>query len=304
MDIDAFIQCVENNPDRSNDTVRAYRSDLVLFDRFLKSNKLRVTQVTHAVVHDYIQHLNRQPNLRFGKIGLSRATIRRRLFSIRRYFEFLRATTNSKLRDPTYGIKTGDLNNDDCKAVDESTIDTLLAGVTTARDKVLISLFLSSGLRLSELHQLDRETIETDQADEDGETTGPGSGVIFGKRRKKRRFCIDAETTKALVDYLACREDDLPALFISERRQRMSKRAIQYTLTTWCKRLGLSPMHVHQLRHQFATRLGNAGIDSGVLKALMGHSDLKTTDRYCKLYDDTIARQYHAAMEFVRGPEA
>ena len=42
MDIDAFIQCVENNPDRSNDTVRAYRSDLVLFDRFLKSNKLRV----------------------------------------------------------------------------------------------------------------------------------------------------------------------------------------------------------------------------------------------------------------------
>ena len=52
MDIDPFIECLENSPDRSKDTIRAYRSDLVLFDRFLRANKLRITQVTSAVVHD------------------------------------------------------------------------------------------------------------------------------------------------------------------------------------------------------------------------------------------------------------
>ena len=300
MDIDPFIECLENSPDRSKDTIRAYRSDLVLFDRFLRTNKLRITQVTSAVVHDYIKHLEAQPNPRFGKVGLSRATVRRHLISIRRYFAFLKATTNPKLRDPTYGIKIGNLDNDDCKAVDESTIANLLEGVTSARDKVLISLFLSSGLRLSELHQLDRETIEADHTDKDGETSLFGTGEVVGKRRKKRRFYIDAETVDALVEYLVSRTDNSPALFISERRQRLSKRAIQYTLSTWCKRLGLSPMHIHQLRHQYATRLANAQIDSMVLKNLMGHADLKTTSRYFKLYDQTVAREYHAAMEIVK----
>ena len=199
MDIDPFIECLENSPDRSKDTIRAYRSDLVLFDRFLRANKLRITQVTSAVVHDYIKHLEAQPNPRFGKVGLSRATVRRHLISIRRYFAFLKATTNPKLRDPTYGIKIGNLDNDDCKAVDESTIANLLEGVTSARDKVLISLFLSSGLRLSELHQLDRETIEADHTENDGETSLFGTGEVVGKRRKKRRFYIDAETVDALV---------------------------------------------------------------------------------------------------------
>jgi site-specific recombinase XerC len=259
-----------------------------------------VTQVTSAVIHDYIKHLEAQPNPRLSKIGLSRATIRRHIISIRRYFAFLKATTNPKLRDPTYGIKIGNLDNDDCKAVDESTIASLLAGVTNARDKVLISLFLSSGLRLSELHQLDRGTIEAGQADEGGETIRFGTGEVVGKRQKKRRFYIDAETVDALVEYLVSRTDNSPALFISERRKRLSKRAIQYALSTWCKRLGLLPLHIHQLRHQYATRLANAHIDSMVLKTLMGHGDLKTTSRYFKLYDQTVAREYHAAMEIVK----
>jgi len=59
-------------------------------------------------------------------------------------------------------------------------------------------------------------------------------------------------------------------------------------------------MHIHQLRHQYATRLANAQIDSMVLKSLMGHADLKTTSRYFKLYDQTVAREYHAAMEIVK----
>jgi site-specific recombinase XerD len=271
---------------------------LKLFSDYLASQKLRVTQVNSKIIHNYMSYLDQKINSRSGEPGLSRATRRRRLVAIRRYFDFLRATSNPKLRDPTYGIKVGHLNNDECKAVEETTLSTLINGIDVMRDKVLISLFLASGLRLSELHQLDRDTIEVEQQiDRDGHQRLIGTGEVLGKRQKRRRFYIDEETVHQLVDYLATRSDELAPLFLSERRQRLSKRAIQDTLARWCRKLQISPLHVHQCRHQYAVRLANAGIDTMVLKTLMGHDDLRTTNRYFKLYDQTVARQYHAAME-------
>lgn len=301
MKIEPFIQHLENSPDRSLETIKAYRSDLKLFREYLASRRLRITQVNGAVIHDYMSHLNQQTNSRWGGPGLSRATRRRRLVAIRRYFEFLRATSNPKLRDPTYGIKVGHLNNDECKAVEETALSTLIDGIDVLRDKVLIALFLASGLRLSEIHQLDRDSIEVEQhTDRDGHERLIGTGEVLGKRHKRRRFYIDEETVHQLVDYLATRPDELAPLFLSERKQRLSKRAIQDTVQRWCHRLQVSPIHVHQFRHQYAVRLANAGIDTMVLKSLMGHDDLRTTNRYFKLYDQTVARQYHAAMETFR----
>jgi|ERR1035438_2302861 site-specific recombinase XerD len=97
---------------------------------------------------------------------------------------------------------------------------------------------------------------------------------------------------------------DLPALFISERRQRMSKRAIQDSVSNWCRKLGISPIHVHQFRHQYGTRLANAGLDIMVLKTLTGHQDPRTTGRYFEIYDHTLSREYHAAMEIARPSQA
>jgi len=80
----------------------------------------------------------------------------------------------------------------------------------------------------------------------------------------------------------------------------MSARAIQHTLTSWCQKLGLPHIYVHRLRYSYATRLANANISSMVLKDLMGHSSLTTTQRYYKLHDTTLARGYFSAMEFLR----
>jgi site-specific recombinase XerD len=84
----------------------------------------------------------------------------------------------------------------------------------------------------------------------------------------------------------------------------MSKRAIQDSVSNWCRKLGISPIHVHQFRHQYGTRLANAGLDIMVLKTLMGHQDPRTTGRYFEIYDHTLAREYHAAMEIARPSQA
>ncbi|MCU1226505.1 MAG: integrase family protein [Edaphobacter sp.] len=184
--------------------------------------------------------------------------------------------------------------------MDEPTLDQLLAGITSLRDRLIVTLFLATGLRVSELHRLDRDTIKfLVEIDETGQEKLSGHGVVLGKRNKVRTFFVDPVTLELYAEYLRGRADVDPSLFLSQRNARMSVRAMQDRLAAWCKKLGLSHVRVHQLRHSFATRLANAHISSMVLKDLMGHSSLTTTCNYFKLSDTTLSQGYFSAMEFV-----
>jgi len=294
MDIEGLITHLKSTRRRlSPESTKAYGSDLELFERFLRSKGLRETQVNGTVIADYIRHMETVPNPRFGKVGLSEASIARRVASVRKYYEYRRASSNPRLKDPTRGLKFPSPNNDDCKAVSDDVIEKLVDGITSLRDRALVLVALSSGLRNSELHQLDRNTIEVNPPDDE---LG-GSGTVVGKRSKKRSFYIDSDALEAICDYVETRDDDCEALFVSERRQRLSKRAIQERVAHWCKRLGIEHVHPHQFRHCYANRLANVSIDSTVLKELMGHDDLRTTNRYYNLEETTKSRQYYAAME-------
>jgi site-specific recombinase XerC len=187
------------------------------------------------------------------------------------------------------------------EALDSMSYQALLDGITDLRDRAIVSLFLASGLRLSELHQLDVDTIQEIAEDlPNGTEKLSGTGRVIGKGARERQFLFDAPTVAAIRAYIESRADDLPPLFLSERKQRLSKRAIQEVLESWCAKLGLKRFHIHQLRHTFATRLANANMDTIVLKDLMGHSSLQTTNGYVKLSEETRARQYFSAMEYLR----
>jgi site-specific recombinase XerC len=127
-----------------------------------------------------------------------------------------------------------------------------------------------------------------------------GSGEVIGKGSKLRRFYVGTETIPIYAQYLTTRTDDHPALFLSERKGRLSARAIQFTLSAWCRKLGIPHIHPHQLRHSYATRLANAGINEMQLKDLMGHADFNTTLGYFKIREERIATGYFSAMEVYR----
>lgn len=107
---------------------------------------------------------------------------------------------------------------------------------------------------------------------------------------------------QALGEYIKAHrtKDEIPALFLSERRQRISSRSVQDIVDRWCKRLNVPHIHVHQLRHSFATRNVNAGMSAAVLQELLGHSQLSTSQRYFRVKPDRLAREYFSVMEFVR----
>jgi site-specific recombinase XerC len=274
-----------------------------LFAAFLNEKSLaRITQVDHGVVKDYIEHMREKANPRLGRLGLSDGSIARRLAALSSYMEFTRATSHPKLPNPIKDFSRKWQKNNDPKPVDESTLDSLLGGITDLRDRTLITFFLASGLRVSEIQQLDRDsiTITVETSPDTGEESICGSGEVVGKGRKRRRFFFDEETALLLSEYIVSRTDELSPLFISERRQRMSVRTIQQRLQYWCQKLGLPHTNVHRLRHSFATRLANANINSLVLKDLMGHQSFSTTQRYFKLTDTTLARGYFSAMEYLK----
>jgi site-specific recombinase XerC len=296
MDYDIFLNDLRAQ-NWSEHTIDAYRRDLHSVFAFLKDRRVRFNRMTHNDMLEYEAYLR-------GK-GLSHATISRRRAAVSTFVEYLRsegATMVNPTRTRLRSKKRPSRLDDTGKAIDEQTLNALLAGVTVVRDKALILLFLSSGLRLSEVHVLNIESLDEVTDPETGEVIG-GTGRVIGKGSKPRRFYFDRRTACAIRTYLSERTDMSPALFISERGTRLSNRAIQFTLRFWCQKLHLPHIHPHALRHTFATRLANSQIDSRVLQALMGHSQFDTTTKYFRLTDKTKAREYYAAMEFVNSSQ-
>jgi site-specific recombinase XerC len=302
MQFEPFLDHLRDERNCSPATIRAYKNDLQIFAQFAKDHGVRrANQIDHGAICEFIRSMKESPNGRSGTPGLSDATIGRRLAVISSFLEYQRVATSPKLQNPIKRLRRKGKKNDDCKAVDEAVLDKLLSGISVLRDRVLIALFLASGLRLSELCQLNRDSIAFEmRVDSTGQQRFMGSGEVIGKGGKKRRFFVDGDTLKVYAGYLSTRADTLPPLFLSERKRRISPRAIQFMLSTWCKRLGLPPLHPHQLRHSFATKLANADIDSTHLRELMGHSSFATTLRYFRLHEQTLAAGYFSAMELYR----
>lgn len=297
MNIDSFLDSLTTQS-RSAETQRAYRQDLERFEAFLKMKRLRVTQVKPSVITEFLKDME----VTAGR-PLSAATTSRRLSVLSAYYEFLSANSEGKIANPVQKIKRSKVQNNEPRAVDDDTLAKLVDGITDKRDKAIVLLFLYSGLRLSELRQLNTNTITTrKRIRPEGTIEFYGIGEVIGKGNKRRKFLVGPSALQALGDYIreSRIKDSSPALFLSERRKRLSARAIQQILDKWCNRLAVDHIHPHQLRHSFATRNVNAGMSAAVLQELMGHASLITTQRYYRVKPERLAREYNAVMEFVR----
>lgn len=299
---EAFLQHYRDVKGLSPDTITAYRSDLKQFASFLNGQSVtRVSQIDHALITRYVTYMKEAAPNRGGRVGLSGATIARRLAAVSSFFDYTRANSARKLQNPIEDFSIRWNRNNRPKPVERDVIDKLLAAIDSPRDKVILTLFLATGLRLSEMAQLDRTSIriETDTGDQPGQTILVGVGEVVGKGGKRRVFFVSAKALLPYVHYLQGRMDEHPALFLSERNKRMSERAMQERLANWCRKAGVPHTRVHRLRHTFATWLANAGMDIFQLKELLGHSSIATTLQYTKITDATLSRGYHAAMQFV-----
>ena len=280
----------------SPETYRAYKGDIDLLRRFLTTKQLRWNQANVRVMSEFVDFM-------VDDMKLAPATIDRRVAVASSYFDYMSDLSNGRFKNPLRArrFRRSRRRSQKPQPVGEYTLAKLLQGINNSRDYALVDLFIKSGLRISELQQLNRNSIRVQRGVcQDGKEMTLGVGEVVGKGNKRRTFLVDAETCRCLGTLLSERGNDgIDALFVSSRRGRLSTRAIRQRLHFWCKRLGIDRFRVHQLRHTFATRLADAGIDSLVLRDLMGHSSLSTTLGYFNIGEKRVKQEYFAAMEML-----
>jgi integrase/recombinase XerC len=225
--------------------------------------------------------------------GASARTIARRLSAVRSFFQYLIREGELKA-NPAAGVQAPKAKKRLPDTIDVDQMTRLLSFRTDetlgVRDKAIMELFYSSGLRLSELVGLDLGDI--DLADR--------TVRVLGKGSKTRVVPVGRHASDALEAWLGERATVAaagePALFVSRRGGRLSARMVQERIGEWAKRRGL-PVHVHphMFRHSFATHLLESSQDLRGVQELLGHANIATTQIYTHLDFQHLARIYDAA---------
>lgn len=162
-------------------------------------------------------------------------------------------------------------------------IDDMRTACKNLKERALIEFLLASGVRVSELSQMDITDVNFNDLN---------VHVRFGKGAKERITYLTPVARQHLKKYLASRSDVVLALFINAKGDRLQSSGIQFILKQIEKRSGVTNVHPHRFRRTFATKLAARGMDVQEIRALLGHSDINTTMRYVYTNDDQIKSSY------------
>ncbi len=281
--LNRFFDYLRHERRLSPHTERAYRRDLEVLQQFCDANSLTQWQdLSHFHLRQFAAELHRK--------GLSPKSIQRRLSAARSFFNFLIRERVLKA-SPAIDIHAPKAPRKLPGTLDTDVMAKLLAiegdDPIVLRDKSMMELLYSSGLRLAELVDLDLEDI--DWHDRTVRVTGKGN--------RTRIVPIGRYARKALKSWLKVRGHmatvEETAMFVSSRGARISPRTVEARVEHWAIRQGV-PQHVypHLFRHSFATHLLESSGDLRAVQELLGHADIGTTQIYTHLDFQHLARIY------------
>lgn len=284
-----FLSYMETIKGKSKLTVQEYYYDLRLFFRFLKVHKgftdekdfekidIRdidiefIKEITLRDLYSYISYASRERD----NIAASRA---RKVASLKSFFNYLAKKEKSINYNPASELESPKvlkrlpkyLNLDESKELLKA-----VEGNNRERDYAILTLFLNCGLRLSELVGINLNNIRSDTL------------RVIGKGDKERTIYLNKACVEAIERYLKVRPNnrvkDKNALFLSERKQRISPKTVQYLVKKYIKAAGLDTERysTHKLRHTAATLMYKHGnVDINALQHILGHESISTTEIY------------------------
>ena len=287
--INDFMEHLEVEGGRSLKTVENYRLYLERFMEF--ADDITVDKITTEMIRKFRLWLNRYKN--YNDQELSLITQSYHLIALRGFLTYLsRRDVPSLSADKIILPKTVReqvtfLHYDEVSNL----LDQIDVGTDAGlRDRAIIELLFSSGLRVSELVNLNRDHINL----------GRREFMVRGKGQKDRPVFVSKGAAERVEDYLAVRQDSLAPLFISYSKnagqldtsgdyRRLSARSIQRMVAQYARLAGITK-HVspHTLRHSFATDLLMNGADLRSVQAMLGHSNISTTQVYTHVTDQHL----------------
>ena len=295
-----FKECMRGQKGLSENTVRVYTTDLRPFQSFLYRERLQVDEMNRHNLRGYLAWLSTSAK---GKdSGYARVSVARKLIALRCFYRFLvqegYIASNPIPKGRTFNIKVEKrlpvfLGKDE--------VERLLAVPDLSqplgiRDRAMLELLYSSGLRLSELHGLDVESVSLEARE----------ARVHGKGSMERVVLMGKTAAGSLLLYLrsarphleAARPEsshrgDSSALFLNRYGRRLSRRSIEKMVGRYAMLAPVRPgVHPHTLRHTFATHLMEGGADLRVVQQLLGHSSPTTTQIYTHVTQNEARAEY------------
>jgi integrase/recombinase XerC len=298
-DIADFVAFLSKERNDSPHTVKAYARDVGEFAVFCGSyygGPWTWAGVDRLAVRGFMGALQAR--------GLAKRSIARALSALRTFYRFLNATRGIDV-NPARATRSPKLERTLPAHLDRAEIEALFAeaetrarapgGFRPARDLAMLELFYSTGMRLAELVGLNEADLDlvSDQV------------KVRGKGKKERIVPVGSHAGAALRDYFVHRDALLAAtggggmaraVFVNRRGKRLTARGVQLAVKGLLATLARGrELHVHALRHSFATHLLDAGADLRAVQELLGHASLGTTQVYTHTSVERLKKVYHQA---------
>ena len=285
--INSFLAKLCNERNYSPHTLKNYSRDLKSLIAYCEQQEIsQWADIEDQHIRSLISQRHRQ--------GLGGASLQRMLSTFRSFFKYLLIENKIK-NNPAANVQAPKTGRKLPSTLDVDSVIRLIEikgdEVETVRDRAILELFYSSGLRLSELSSLNVES---------GKEIKSGFLRVTGKGSKERELPVGSKAIIALNDWLTRRvelaNEHESALFVGKQGKRMHNSVIQKRLKYWAQKQGID-MNVfpHMLRHSFASHMLESSGDLRAVQELLGHADISTTQIYTHLDFQHLAKVYDAA---------
>lgn len=304
---DSFLLLLKTQ-NYSEKTIYNYERDLNSFCYYLEKGGLSpisFKDVSKQIINEYKAYLNSQDRLTSVKkekcqVKLSSFSLNRMLSSLRSYLKYL-VEMDHKVPIPPEAIKLVKTERKHPKVAELKALVKLIESPmhlekdkkVILRNRAMLEVLFSTGMRISELCNLQRSGIDD-----------TGRIFIMGKGKKERFVYMTPRATEHLERYLGIRDDNYPALFIPYRganatakNKKISTNYLQAKIKEYREKLRINvPTSAHSLRHGFATYIAEQGASPAAIQTLLGHESLNTTTRYVHASDrfaEETHKKYH-----------
>lgn len=282
--IEEFLKYLENQKNYSDKTIINYQLDLKKYDSFIKKNKIDYKTIDYPKIAKYLVYLN--------ELGLKGSSRSRNLSALRSYYNYL--LKEDKVDNNPFLLVSGSkkekklpnfLQYNELESILEQCGDDPLG----IRNRLIIEMLIASGLRVSELVNIELEDIDISSK----------SIKVMGKGKKERIVYFGEYALKSLNDYLPNSRDILlrgkksNKLFINHLGDDLTPRGVADIINRIIKTTAIERnVSPHTFRHSFATMMLNEGANTKVVQELLGHESMATTSIYTHVSNDRLRHEY------------
>ena len=285
--IKLFLEFLQNDKKLSDNTLQSYRRDILQFEKFLDANDINFSKATEENIEDYLKELQKE--------GKKTSTASRSLATIRSFYQYLLRTKKVK-EDPTVSIQSPKIEKRVPSVLTSEEVELLLdqpkdVDLKGTRDKAMLEFAYATGMKVTEIIDLNIDDVNFDE-----------NTVLCSNGKKARIIPLGTLAEKALKEYvedarpIMVKDEANKALFVNVNGDRLTRQGFWKIVKYYKEQAHIEKdITPHVLIHSFATHLLQNGADLKSIQAMLGHSDISSTQIYAQFQTPELKNIYKKA---------